>query len=215
MKFGEQFKYYKVPEYSDNYLDYELLKGILKSILIQYLTSILFNTYKSSFFKISINIATADSNGQSKSPLSLIDPFIRSNSLSIKKKKVNNIDLSESLLKISPSYPVIESKKKPIVEDIKNENIINENFNNSDKSVIQYFYKENDKNTDSLYEFGSQIKDDEEIFNFSDFIKEYRKQTKNVDHFYRNQLKINQVKFEKILNNIRLKNYSSSVIKMN
>ncbi len=36
MKFGEQFKFYKVPEYSDNYLDYDNLKKILKIILVDF-----------------------------------------------------------------------------------------------------------------------------------------------------------------------------------
>lgn len=33
MKFGKQFRFYKVPEYYDNYLDYDLLKKILKTII--------------------------------------------------------------------------------------------------------------------------------------------------------------------------------------
>lgn len=36
MKFGQQFKYYKIPEYNDNYLDYDLLKTILKNIIDQH-----------------------------------------------------------------------------------------------------------------------------------------------------------------------------------
>jgi len=39
MRFGEQFKYYKIPEYNDNYLDYDLLKRILKRSLNDYLMS--------------------------------------------------------------------------------------------------------------------------------------------------------------------------------
>lgn len=123
---------------------------------------------------------------------------------------MNNIDLTEKLLKFTPSSPVEVSNKKLRTEDIKNENnVINDNFDKSEKSVNNYFYKENVLNTDNLLEFGSQIKDDEEIYILSNFIREYRKQTKNVDHFFKNQLKLNEAKLEKILNDIHLKNKSS------
>jgi len=51
MKFGEQLKYYKIPEYNDNYLDYELLKRILKETLIDHITSIFLINFHS-FFQI-------------------------------------------------------------------------------------------------------------------------------------------------------------------
>ena len=42
MKFGQQFKFYKVPEYSDNYLDYDTLKKILKIIIKDHRKCIIF-----------------------------------------------------------------------------------------------------------------------------------------------------------------------------
>ena len=62
-----------------------------------------------------------------------------------------------------------------------------------------------------MHEFGSQIKDEEDLYDMPNFLREYKKQTKNVDYFYINQLKLNEAKFEKILNDIELKNQKSSV----
>jgi intergrase/recombinase len=116
------------------------------------------------------------------------------------------------LLKFNPNTP-----KESYIKNLKyqetsnNDNVINDILDKSEKSGNNYIYKERDLNNDNLYEFGSQMKDEEDLYDMPNFLREYKKQTKNVDYFYGNQLKLNEAKFEKILNDIQLKNKKSSV----
>ncbi len=95
-------------------------------------------------------------------------------------------------------------------DDLKNDNIINENDKRSEKSIQKYFRES--QVLDNHYDFGALVKSDEEINTPNNFLKEYKKQTKNVDLFYKRQLELNEAKYDKLLIDIQNKNKTTVIL---
>jgi hypothetical protein len=130
------------------------------------------------------------------------------------KSKIRPINLPESFSDKIRFKSVKEPNKiEKVEDDNKSENVINNISDdkecNKNKNFNDISNKESSFHHDNMFDFGSLVKGNEYMYNFSYFLKEYKRQTKNVDHFYKNQLKINDSKFEKILTEIKNKNRSS------
>lgn len=144
------------------------------------------------------------------------DSKVRRNShhLSGKSNKMqNDMDMAQGLLGHNKANASCHQKSKNDIEETKYINVINEKADaQSEKSLISYKTRETNKNEkDQVYEFTAVVKGVDEIYSYSSFIKEYNKQVKNVDGFYKGQLKLNNARFEKILVDLDNKNKSSVI----